>query len=170
MIKMPGFTEVAPNVFLWTDTCNVYILRDGTAALLIDLGDGSVLDRLGQIGVKTVEWVLFTHHHREQCQGGAKLAATGAKVGASAVEKPLFENPLSFRKMRPTLGDAFTVHGASFVRPPIDPITVERAFLKMDDFTWRGARSGSWKLRGIRPDTLRICCVRATTGWRSPAT
>ncbi|MGH7946762.1 MAG: hypothetical protein ACREF9_17430, partial [Opitutaceae bacterium] len=31
-----------PDLFVWTDTCNVYVLRDGDAALLIDLGDGSV--------------------------------------------------------------------------------------------------------------------------------
>ena len=50
----------APDLFAWTDTCNVYVLRDGDAALLIDLGDGSVLDHLSEIGVKRVEWVLFT--------------------------------------------------------------------------------------------------------------
>jgi glyoxylase-like metal-dependent hydrolase (beta-lactamase superfamily II) len=135
---MPRFREVLPDLFSWTDTCNVYVLRDGDAALLIDLGDGSVLDHLGEIGVKRVEWVLFTHHHREQCQGGAKLAATGAKVATSAIEKPLFENPASYRKLRPTLGDAFTVHGASYVRPPVDPISVDRTFARMDDFVWRG--------------------------------
>ena len=56
-------TPVGPNfatdLFLWTDTCNVYVVRDGEAALLIDLGDGSVLDHLKDIGVKRVEWVLF---------------------------------------------------------------------------------------------------------------
>ena len=62
-----------PDLFLWTDTCNVYVLRDGDAALLINFGDGSVLDHLSEIGVKRVEWVLFTDHHREQCQGGSKL-------------------------------------------------------------------------------------------------
>ena len=41
-----------PNLFAWTDTCNVYVLRDGDAAILIDLCDGSVLDHLGGIGVK----------------------------------------------------------------------------------------------------------------------
>jgi glyoxylase-like metal-dependent hydrolase (beta-lactamase superfamily II) len=65
--------ELTPDLFVWTDTCNVYVLRDGDAALLIDLGDGSVLDRLEDIGVKRVEWVLFTHHHREQCQGAPRL-------------------------------------------------------------------------------------------------
>lgn len=61
----PVDSELAPDWFVWTDTCNVYVLRDGDAALLIDLGDGSVLDHLGEIGVKRVVWVLFTHHHRE---------------------------------------------------------------------------------------------------------
>src|SRR5262249_1330542 len=133
-LTMPRFREILPDVFSWTDTCNVYVIRDGDAALLIDLGDGSVLDHLPEIPVKKVAWVLFTHHHREQCQGGAKLAGTGAKVAASAIEKPLFENPASYRKMRPTLGDAFTVHGASYVRPPIDPIAVDKTFARMDDF------------------------------------
>src|SRR5215831_7734650 len=61
-----------PDLYVWTDTCNVYVLKDGDAALLVDLGDGSVLDHLGELGVKQVDWVLFTHHHREQCQGFPK--------------------------------------------------------------------------------------------------
>ena len=32
-----------PELFEWTDTCNVYVLKHDDAAILIDLGDGSVL-------------------------------------------------------------------------------------------------------------------------------
>src|SRR5579883_582455 len=102
------FTEVRSNLFVWTDTCNVYVLRDGNRAVLVDLGDGSVLDALGKLGIEHIDWVLFTHHHREQCQGAAKLGPwrqRGTKVAASKVEQPLFERPTSFRKIRPTLGD-----------------------------------------------------------------
>lgn len=148
---MSRFLEIAPNVFRWADTCNVYVLRDGDAALLIDLGDGSILDRLHEIGVTQVEWVLFTHHHREQCQGGAKLAGAGVKVAASTIEKPLFENPSSYRKMRPTLGDAFTVHGASYVRPPVDAIHIDHTFSKMDDFTWHGQEIWVIETQGNSP-------------------
>src|SRR5687767_11849711 len=102
---MHRFTQLAPDLFHWTDTCNVYVLRDGDAALLIDLGDGSVLDQLGEIGVRRVEWVLFTHHHREQCQGAAKLRGSGAKSATNEAERAFFERPLSFRKMRPALTD-----------------------------------------------------------------
>ena len=135
---MAKLTKLADDLYRWTDTCNVYVIRSGDTALLIDLGDGGVLDALGEIGVKSVEWVLFTHHHREQCQGAGRLKGTGAKVAVPAGERAFFEDPLSFRKMKPTLGDAHTVHGASYVRPPIRPIPVDRAFAKMDDFTWRG--------------------------------
>jgi beta-lactamase superfamily II metal-dependent hydrolase len=62
-------SSVCPNLYMWTDVCNVYILWEGDAALLIELGNDSVLEYLKQSCVKKIEWVFFTHHHREQCQG-----------------------------------------------------------------------------------------------------
>src|SRR3954452_21456860 len=62
-----------PDLFLWTDTCNVWVLRDKDAALLIALGDASVLDHLKEIGVNRVEWLLLTDHHRETLQGAKRL-------------------------------------------------------------------------------------------------
>ncbi|HRY50139.1 MAG TPA: MBL fold metallo-hydrolase [Candidatus Paceibacterota bacterium] len=133
----PVDSRLAPDLFVWTDTCNVWVLRDGDAALLIDLGDGSVLDHLDDIGVKRVEWVLFTHHHREQCQGASRLVGRGAKVAAPDAERALFERPTDFRQMNVSLGDAFTIHGSSYVRPPIQPIPLDRAFKTNDTFAWR---------------------------------
>ena len=134
----PVAPRLAPGLFVWTDTCNVYVLRDGDAAMLIDLGDGSVLDHLSEIGVKRVEWVLFTHHHREQCQGAPRLNGTGAKIAAPEAERALFEKPADFRKMKVSLGDAFTIHGSSYVRPPIQPVSLDRTFKPGDTFNWRG--------------------------------
>ncbi len=140
-----GFTQpdskAQPNLFVWTDTCNVHVLRDDEAALLINLGNGSVLEHLGEIGVKRVEWILFTDHHREQAQGASKLGpwrASGTQVAAPEAERALFERPLDFRKMNVSLGDAFTIHGASFVRPPIQAIPLDRTFTTNDTFVWRG--------------------------------
>jgi len=143
-----------PQLFLWSDTCNVWILRDGDAALLVDLGDGSVLDHLAEIGVKHVEWVLFTHHHREQCQGAPRLVGRETKIAVPAAERALFETPSEFRKMQVNLRDAYTIHGASYVRPPIQPIKVDRAFEKMDTFSWRGHEFWCVDTRGSSPGAM----------------
>ncbi len=147
----PLATEGCTNVFVWTDTCNVYVFRDGDAALLIDLGDGSVLDHLPEIGVQRVEWVLFTHHHREQCQGYPRLKGRGAKLAAPEAERALFERPASFRKMKARLGDAFTVHGASYVRPPAQPVPLDRGFARMDTFEWHGREFQCLETKGNSP-------------------
>jgi len=127
-----------PNLFTWTDTCNVHVLRDGDAALLIDLGDGSVLDHLGEIGVKRVEWVLFTGHHRELLQGVARLDRSGAQIAAPKEEQAFLETPNLFRKWHPRNGDKFTVHGASYVRPPQSAVKVDRWLAADEGFEWRG--------------------------------
>ena len=134
----PVDPSLAPNLFVWTDTCNVYVIRDGDAALLIDLGDGSVLEQLPEIGVRRVEWVLLTHHHREQCQGAPRLEGTGAKLAAPEKERALLERPTDFRRMNVSLGDTFSIHGASYVRPPIQPVPLDRTFQPNDTFRWRG--------------------------------
>ena len=93
-----AFQQVFRDIYLWTDTCNVYVIKDGSAALLIDLGDGSVLDHLDEIGVTEVEWILFTHHHREQCQGADRIEGRGIKVAVPDAERPFFETRVVFRK------------------------------------------------------------------------
>ncbi len=82
--------EVAPDVFMARDTCNVFVLRDGGRAVLIDFGSGSVLDNLDAIGIDTVTDVLMTHHHRDQAQGLHRAAATGIRIWVPPVERDLF--------------------------------------------------------------------------------
>jgi glyoxylase-like metal-dependent hydrolase (beta-lactamase superfamily II) len=148
------------NLFVWTDTCNVYVLREGDAALLIDLGDGSVLEHLGEIGVRQVEWVLFTHHHREQCQGFARLAPQKAQIAGPEAERALFEEPTKFRKAKPTLNDAYTVHGASYVRPPLEPIHLDRTFRDGDVFTWRHREFRCLDTKGNSPGGMSYLLQR----------
>ena len=148
------FTQVAKDIYLFPDICNVYVIKSGELGLLIDLGTGDVLDHLKEIGINKIEWVLFTHHHREQTQGYPRLKNTGAKVAVPEVEKALFETPMNFRKMAPALSDAFTVHGASYVRPGITPIKADKTFAKMDDFTWQGIELWCVETAGNSPGSL----------------
>jgi glyoxylase-like metal-dependent hydrolase (beta-lactamase superfamily II) len=83
------FTTVAPDVERFGDTCNVYVLRDGPDAVLVDFGSGSVLDHLDALGVARVTDVLVTHHHRDQVQGLARAAAAGARVWVPPYEEDL---------------------------------------------------------------------------------
>ena len=148
------FTQVTKDIYLFPDICNVYVIKSGELGLLIDLGTGDVLDHLKEIGINKIEWVLFTHHHREQTQGYPRLKNTGAKVAVPEVEKALFETPMNFRKMAPALSDTFTVHGASYVRPGITPIKVDKTFVKMDDFTWQGIELWCIETAGNSPGSL----------------
>ncbi|QDU63083.1 ribonuclease Z [Planctomycetes bacterium Pan216] len=143
-----------PNLFVWTDTCNTYVLRDGNAALLVDLGDGSVLEHLSEIGVKRVEWILFTHHHREQCQGIGAVDRSETKIAAPFLEQEIFENPTSFRKWYPTLNDKFSVYGASYVRPHREPISLDRVLKEDETFTWRGYQIDCLSTPGHSPGSM----------------
>jgi glyoxylase-like metal-dependent hydrolase (beta-lactamase superfamily II) len=81
--------EIAPDVSCVRDTCNVYVLRDGSEAVLIDFGSGAVLDSLADLGIERVTDVLITHHHRDQTQGLARARAHGARVWAPPFDAPL---------------------------------------------------------------------------------
>ncbi|HOD80000.1 MAG: ribonuclease Z [Planctomycetes bacterium ADurb.Bin126] len=156
--------QAGVELLVWQDICNVYVLREGEAALLIDIGDGSVLDHLGEIGVKQVEWVLVTHHHREQVQGHPRLAAFKPKLACGQLERQLLEKPMDFRLARPSLGDRYTVYGPSYVRPPVEPLKVDQAFAPRDSFTWRGREFWCVQTAGDSPGGMSYL-LQTPRGW-----
>jgi glyoxylase-like metal-dependent hydrolase (beta-lactamase superfamily II) len=88
-IGMPGYgartapaawIEVAPGVFRSPGLPAGYALVAGEAALLIDAPVGP--EGLKPLGVRTIEAVLLTHHHRDSCAAAAGLLAAGVKVRA----------------------------------------------------------------------------------------
>ena len=95
-----GLTQISPNLYVLHDTCNVYVLKDGNRALLIDFGSGHVLSLLGQIGVTKVDAILHTHFHRDQCQGDALAVAERIPIHVPAHERHLFEDAQNFWRNR----------------------------------------------------------------------
>src|SRR5919206_5181161 len=83
--------EIARDVCCVRDICNVYVLRAGAEAVLIDFGSGAVLDHLDDLGVERVTDVLLTHHHRDQLQGLARAADAGIRIWAPPVERELID-------------------------------------------------------------------------------
>lgn len=82
--------RVVDGVYRFRDTCWVYVLKDGGSAVLVDFGNGDVLEELAAIGVERVSDVLMTHHHRDQGQGLPRAAAAGVRVWVPASEQELF--------------------------------------------------------------------------------
>jgi glyoxylase-like metal-dependent hydrolase (beta-lactamase superfamily II) len=85
------WTVITDGVFLFRDTCNVYVVVTDRDAVLVDFGSGAVLDHLAEFGADRVTDVLITHHHRDQVQGLAKAVAHGARIWVPPTERDLFD-------------------------------------------------------------------------------
>src|SRR5205807_3358276 len=68
-----NWTEVAPGILRSPGLPAGYALTDGETALLIDAP--SPADGLTAHGIKKIDTVLLTHHHRDTCAAVAKYLA-----------------------------------------------------------------------------------------------
>ncbi len=109
-----GLTQISPHLYLLRDTCNVYVVKEGSRALLIDFGSGHILDLLGEIGVSKVDGILHTHHHRDQCQGDARAVAERIPIMVPEHERYLFEDAENFWRNRRVFGQDIYVRNDFF--------------------------------------------------------
>ena len=93
--------EVEPNVIRFPDTVNVYLIRQGREAILIDFGSGDILDHLAEFDVDRVTDVLLTHYHRDVTQGLARAHAAGIRIWAPPSERDLIERVDEHWQARP---------------------------------------------------------------------
>jgi glyoxylase-like metal-dependent hydrolase (beta-lactamase superfamily II) len=133
--RASAFVEVSPSLFWFRDTCNVYVVREGAVALLIDAGSAAVLDHLDEVGVEQVEWVLHTHHHRDQCQGDPRLVEHGASIAVPAQEAGHFERAEARWSLRSTFDD---YEVSSTWDAPATSLPVARRLADHETFRWRG--------------------------------
>ena len=84
--------QLSANLYRHEDTCAVYLLMQGSSAILIDFGVGSILDHLAEAGVERVTDVLMTHHHIDQGQGLDRAVAEGIRVWVPHAEQDLFHS------------------------------------------------------------------------------
>lgn len=131
----PKLHELSENLFVAADTCNVYLVRSGDAGLLIDAGSGAIAEVLGNAGVEEVEWILHTHHHRDQCWGTPRLVAElGAKVAVPEYERYYFESAREHwagKRIFDNYAD-----GSTFFAPGAD-IGVDASLDDYETFRWR---------------------------------
>lgn len=141
-------------VYRWYGSCAVYAITDGESAMVIDAGGDSPVRALKVSGVKTIDWLVLTHHHREQTWLWPLSKTANTKIAAPEAERDLFEKPTDFRKIMPSLGDKFSVYGASFVRPGLEPIPLDRTLKPGDIVEWHGLRLRCIDSRGHSPGAL----------------
>ena len=130
---MNALTQILPDLYLYEDTCNVYVLRDGDHAVVIDCGSGSVVESLAQIGVEKVDWVLFTHHHRDQCFGARKLLDRGARLAVPTHERYLFDRANDYWQQKRVF-DNFNDRSTFFTIG--EDLPVERSLEDYARFEW----------------------------------
>src|SRR5512143_2649316 len=130
-----GIRRVSENLFLLEDTCNVYLVRDGSHGLLVDFGSGKILDHLPGLGVTQVDWVLHTHHHRDQCQGDLRAVERRIPIAVPAHERHLFADAENFWRNR-------RVFHLYYVRNDFNTITedipVAAVLRDYETFRWNG--------------------------------
>jgi len=82
VLGLAQFEPLLDNLFIYRDAANVYVIRSGQRAVLIDFAGGGVLDRLEAIGVRQVDGVYLTHRDRDQWFGFRKAAARRIPIHA----------------------------------------------------------------------------------------
>jgi glyoxylase-like metal-dependent hydrolase (beta-lactamase superfamily II) len=127
--------QISANLFVLEDTCNVYVVRNGTHGLLIDFGSGMVLRHLAELGIKTVDWILHTHHHRDQAQGDGLAVERGIPIAAPAHERHLFEGVERFWQNRRVF-ELYTVRNDFFSLTSNIPVSA--SLHDYETFRWRG--------------------------------
>jgi len=88
--------QLSEHLYRLDDTCNVYALKSGDRGLLIGFGSGDIIKRLPEIGIRQVDLVLFTHHHRDQVQGLCDIPPPPFQVAVPEGEAHFFEEAETF--------------------------------------------------------------------------
>lgn len=81
---------------------NVFLIRDGGEAAIIDAGFGDDesfnkrTEMLRKLGAEKLKYIIITHHHYDHSSGAHRLReATGAQIVVHADEETLLKNPPS---------------------------------------------------------------------------
>ncbi|HLA40031.1 MAG TPA: MBL fold metallo-hydrolase, partial [Candidatus Glassbacteria bacterium] len=128
-------SKICDNLYRLEDACNVYVVKSGDAALLVDFGAGAVTSRLAEIGVSKIEKMIATHHHRDQVQGLVDLGSYDFEVVVPEAEAQYFENVEQFWLNVPIYINYNCRSHWNTIRRSI---RVDGKVKGGDRFTWRG--------------------------------
>jgi glyoxylase-like metal-dependent hydrolase (beta-lactamase superfamily II) len=91
------FSRITPHLGIYREgVVNVGVIERNGKALLIDCGQGSILETAKKSQLGAIDWVLFTDHHRDKCSGAPLLKEAGVKLAVPAAEEALFRDATNF--------------------------------------------------------------------------
>ena len=132
-----GVDSVSPHVSIYHDVINVGVININGKALIIDSGEGDILKVAESLGISDIEWVLYTHFHRDQCAGAGLLKQSGVKLCVPASEEPYFHQATEFWNDY----DCYFNNGTNF-RPNNlvlrSSVQTDRQLAPGDTFHWQG--------------------------------
>ena len=135
MTESNQLRQLSEHLYCLNDTCNVYLLKSDQYGLLIDTGAGEITEYLPELGIENVEWILHTHHHRDQCSGTNRLRALGARVAVPEYERHLFDQAEQFWQNR-RVYDNYNDRNTFFTIGENIPVDTE--LQDYETFSWRG--------------------------------
>ena len=120
------------NLFCIEDSCSVYGIKAGDKTLLIDCGTDLRAERVG-----SVERVLLTHFHRDQCAGVAPWQERGAEVFIPAAERRYLEEA-DLQRAAYYLYDNYTAYYPGF--GPLADVRAAQPARDYETIKWEGIR------------------------------
>jgi len=134
---IPSLESLTPHVGLFHDNVNVGVIRSHDKAILIGSGDGNILEAAKNLGINSIDWVLYTDHHRDQCEGAARLKQAGVKIAVPAAEARFFRNATDIWQGADTiLYDRMNFRPDLFIlRSSVEP---DRELQPGESFHWEG--------------------------------
>jgi glyoxylase-like metal-dependent hydrolase (beta-lactamase superfamily II) len=152
-MTVPRLTRLSPSLWWYRDTCNVFLWAAGDRGLLIDFGSGGILDVLDETGVREIEAVVHTHHHRDQCGGDDRAVTRGIPIWVPARERALFASTEAFWGLRRTY-DSYDASSVGFTRATSVPVA--RALADHERVDWGCGTLEVWPTPGHTKGSISL--------------
>ena len=138
------YTQLISGLGIYRDVINVGVLQRNGRVLLIGCGEGKIFEQSplekGARGLsvrpENVDWILMTHHHRDEAAGLAPFLANGVRLAVPAKEQYLFDAVETF-----WANDTVWHHNYNFHPSPLSlrqSVPMKRALSEGDIFEWQG--------------------------------
>ena len=127
-------TPITDHLAWLQDTCNVYLIQRHGKTLLIDCGTDFSSDRLHGSGISSIDTIMLTHFHRDQCSAAHRLSKEGARLVVPFAERILFEES-DLQKASYDTYDNYTSHYQPF--GPLENLIPDDYAFDYNTMTWQ---------------------------------